>query len=388
MPTPALLLALAALLNVGNSAADVVTLKDGTEVLGQVVSPSKKGKTVLIVRRHWAETHLPDRAKAWRAAEAPWMARSRAQRLHRLEAWRDQRTHAGRDSLLDWIDAQIAYLKTLGDNEDLPPLMMAAIDHHEVKSVSTRPPEQKRLLRQGWKARFPDVETMPVASLRRALEGRNFSPDDPAPITDLLPLPIESDSAWLTRRAATEVSQDDGLRFVKYQGLVLPEDAMNGGQVQLDASTVSGLLGSILGGPGADADNGLSARLRALEANGKVGAILTTLEMAPDLSSVQIESVLLVRQAPENWRPAIRRTSIIRPDQVQPGAGEVLADDPQVKAAFGLVESLGLGQISPEMKQTSLLMGAAVQKALGQARTLLLADLERLALPVGSAPGP
>ncbi len=392
MPVPVMMLTLATLLGV-DSAADVVTLKDGTEVLGQVVNASKQGKTVLIVRREWAETEVPELAKTWRTAEAPWMARARAQRLARLETWRDERARAvgakaGQDSILGWLDAEIAHLKTEGAAGDLPPLMMAAIDRGRIASLKQRTPAEGRLLRQGWKAGFPEVESMPVDDLRNALEGRNFAPDDPAPVDDLLPLPIESESTWLTRRAATEVSQDDGLRFVKYQGLVLPEDALKGGQAQLDASTVTGLLGSVLGGGGAGVDDGLTTRLRSVAARGRVGAVLTSLEIAPDLSGVQIESVLLVRVGAEDWRPAVRRASTIGADQVQPGAGQALADDPQVQAAFGLVESLGLGGVSPEMKQTSLLMGAATQRALGQARSLLQADLERRSLPIGSRPGP
>ena len=62
---------------------------------------------------------------------------------------------------------------------------------------------------------------------------------------------------------------------------------------------------------------------------------------------MRIESALLVRVGAEDWRPAVQRASAIGADQVQRGAGEALADDPQVQAAFGLVESLGLGGSRP-----------------------------------------
>jgi hypothetical protein len=392
MTTHAIVLVLGALAGSSDSAADVVTLKDGTRVLGQVLNSSKQGKAVMLVRREWAEANLPGRAKAWRAAEAPWMAEARRDRLRRLEAWRDERSGglgagAGKDSVLQWIDAEVDRLKAAGNDRDLPPLMMAAIDRREVETIRARPAEQKRLLRQGWKAGFPDVETMPVQDLRGALEGRNFSTDDPAPVDELLPLPIESDSAWLARRAATEVGQDEGLRFVRYQGLVLPEDMLKGGQAQLDASAVTNLLGSVLGG-GAAPEDAVAAKLRTIGSKGKVGAILTTLEIAPDLSGVRIESTLLVRQGAEDWRAAARKSATMNVDQIPPGEGRALGDDPQVEAAFGLVEGLGLGEVPPEAKQASLLMGAATQRAIGEARTLLQEDLQRLALPVGWRPGP
>ena len=62
MGIPAIFLALVSLAGV-DSAADVVTLKDGTEVLGQVVNPSRQGKAVMIVRREWAEAAVPEKAK-------------------------------------------------------------------------------------------------------------------------------------------------------------------------------------------------------------------------------------------------------------------------------------------------------------------------------------
>jgi hypothetical protein len=50
-----------------------------------------------------------------------------------------------------------------------------------------------------------------------------------------------------------------------------------------------------------------------------------------------------------------------------------------------VVESLGFGPIPADVKQRSLNVGAATQKALGQVRSALLEDLAGLALPVREA---
>ena len=50
-------------------------------------------------------------------------------------------------------------------------------------------------------------------------------------------------------------------------------------------------------------------------------------------------------------------------------AGDGLADDPQVKAVFGVVESLGLGEVPPELKRRSLNMGAATRVSTKQNTT-------------------
>ncbi len=373
-----------------DSAADVVTLKDGSVVRGQVVDPNDRGKLIFIVRRAWAEAELPERARAWRAAEAPWMKRARSERRARLEAWRRDRKAAldpdaaRTDTILRWLDSEVDALAK-ADEDDLPPLMMAAIGRAEVKSVERRPQATARLLRMGWKARFDDVESMEADDLKSALEGRNFpvEGDDPAAIDDLLPTPIESDARWLSRRAATEVVHDTGLRFIRHGNLVLPEG--NAGAALGDLGGLSDLVGSVLGEP--QAGDPLAPKLRALGEKGRVGAVLTRLEIAPDLAGVRVESVFLVRLGPERWQPAATRSASVRTDELRADAGANIAADPQVQSVFSLFEGLGLGEVSPEMKQRSVAIGAATQQALGRARSGLQEELEALTLPVG-APRP
>src|SRR5205823_1555355 len=79
------------------TAADAVTLRDGRVVLGQVVEPAPRGKVILLVRRAWAEAHVPDLLKRWEAAEAPSIKQARGQRRQRLEDWRRDRREARAD---------------------------------------------------------------------------------------------------------------------------------------------------------------------------------------------------------------------------------------------------------------------------------------------------
>ena len=114
-----------------------------------------------------------------------------------------------------------------------------------------------------------------------------------------------------------------------------------------------------------------------------MGVVLTRLEIAPDFATVRVEAALLVRFGKEGWKVATNRPSTIRPDDLKPEAGEELAADPQVMAAFKVVEGLGLGQIDPELKQRSLKVGAATRRALHEAQAALDADVRSWALPVG-----
>jgi hypothetical protein len=118
-----------------------------------------------------------------------------------------------------------------------------------------------------------------------------------------------------------------------------------------------------------------------------VGAVVTKLTLAPDLSGVTVEAEFWVNVGPsaESWQPAGKRSSQVSTDQIAADAGANLEADPQIKKAFEFVESLGLGQITGEMKQRALAIGAATQKALSDVRTAANTDLEALALPLGEA---
>lgn len=376
------------LLAVGPSkpvAADAVTLKDGQTVLGQVVEPTTPNRMLLVVRRDWIDEHLRNWPKRWKAAEAPLVKQGRTQRQRRLEAWKKDRAAAAEkdDVIHPWIDAELARLKD--DDPEAKPsrLMLVTLTRSDVRRVRRAPKEAARLLRLGWRIGLKDPESLPIEDLTSALEGRGFSAKgtDPAAVGDLLPVVAEPESRWLARRAATEVAHDKNLRFVRYQGLVLPDGE---GAAPADAMNALGALKGLLEGePPTDP---LPGKLRAIANRGRIGATVTALEIAPDMATVKVESTLWVRVGPDRWVPAFSRPAVVRPDDLRPDAGAELAGDPQVKGAFDLIEGLGLGQIPPELKQRSLRVGSATQKALQAARGGLDEAITQLAFPVTELP--
>ena len=108
---------------------------------------------------------------------------------------------------------------------------------------------------------------------------------------------------------------------------------------------------------------------------------MTRLEIQPDMSGVTVESTLWVREG-QRWLVFGSRNATVRPDDLGREAGKNLAEDPQVKGAFQIVEMLGLGAVPAEVKERSLRIGAATEKALGMARSAFNQDLDHLALPV------
>lgn len=369
--------------------ADAVTFRDGKVALGQVVDPDRRGSSpmILLVRRAWAEANLPDRAAAWEKAEGPLARRAQAQRRGRLVAWRRDRPAVadGGDRITGWIDRELA--RPADGGPDRSPLMGVRLDRADVKSIARKPRSSHRMLRLGWLSDLPDVETMPTADLARALEGRGFAPglDAAVAVDSLLPPQPESDERWLVRRASTEVAHDPGGRLLRYQGLVLPEPAP--GEAPPAGAGLAAALAwpkDLLGEP--PPVDPLPGKLRELAGRGRVGAVVTRLDLAPDLSAASVETTLWVRSGGDRWTPALSRSATVRPGDLPAGAGDGLADDPQVKTVFGLVESLGFGQVPADLKRRSLVMGAATRQALGRARGALDRELEPLAIPLKAPP--
>jgi hypothetical protein len=376
------LVLLAALVMAGppETAADVISLRDGKVVLGQIVDGAPKGKLLVVVRRAWAEKAAPDRFKAWEKAEAPAIKRAKNERIARLESWRRERAATADDPIAPWIDSEIDRLKA---DADTPPLMLVTLNRGDVKTVTRRPPEVARKLRQAWRVKFDDAETKPLADLESSLENRGFAStgDTPILIDDLLPVPPESDAKWRARRAATEVAQEKSLKFIRTQGMVMPDGPPGEGANPLAA--VNGLVKSILGGD-AQAEDPLEARGREVSSKGRIGMMVTSLETAEDASAVTVEIILYAKMSADRWDRVAFRSAKVRASDMKTADGAIVANDPQVQSVFKAVEGLGL-DIPEDVKRKGLAIGAATQKALASARTAIQPDLDALELPVGAA---
>ncbi len=354
-------------------AADSVTLRDGSTVLGQLIEPSPRGKVNLVVRRSWAEKALPAKLKAWEAAETPTTRRAVMERLRRLEAWSRDRAASpiAEDEIARWLPEEIRRVK---DSQEKPPLMVVSLNRADVRHMTRRPADVARMLRQGWRAKFDDAETKPLEALKSALEGRGFALTDvdPAPIDAMLPIPIETEPHWRARRAATEVAHEPGLKFLRTRGLLLPESANGGG---IDGAALGKIMNNLLNdGP---AEDPLSEKGREIAARGRVGMLVTRLDTAEDLSGVSVNITLYARISADRWEPAASRSVQVKADEAALADAGNIAADPQVSAVFKTVEGLGLA-VPDSLKQKSLAVGSATQKALGGARTAIQPDLDSL----------
>ncbi len=74
--------------NASDTAADRITLRDGKELLGQVVESSNDGLLTILARREMVRKTLPSWATKWEDAEKHVNAIAVKQRRERLAGWR------------------------------------------------------------------------------------------------------------------------------------------------------------------------------------------------------------------------------------------------------------------------------------------------------------
>jgi hypothetical protein len=373
------------------TAADRVTLRDGSVVLGLVTSTTAGpgGSLEFLVRRAWAGKNLKGHLARWNRSNAASVQQAIELHQKRLAAWRRERaTGVGPDDrILQWIDQELRRLAAPGDQQESI-LLRVRLSRSEVRGLERRPATAERLLRLAWHSGLPEPETMPLDELRGALAARGYAADAAEraraiSLDRLLPPAAEPEMAWLARRAATEVTIDPSLRFLRYQDMVIPDSRSGQPMGDLGLTTALAELKRLL-----DPDQGqgrpdpVAERLNSLATRGRCGATVTRLTIAPDLGSVTVECTLWVRTGVQRWIPFGTRSATIRPDDLEPQVGGAIAEDPQVQGVFRIVEGLGLGAIAPELKQRSLRIGAATQRALETARSAFDQDLDALALPV------
>ncbi len=372
------------------TAADRVVLKDGRELRGLVTSKTAGPRVGfdMLVRRDWAEAHVADLAERW-VRNAETMRRPAvAERQRRLKTWRAERTATvGEDRVTAWIDAE---LKRLEDPRALEsPLLAVRIGRDGCRAAERAADADRRALALAWTCNLPDPEEKTPDELKGSIEARGFVADgtDFPSLEKLTPLTTEPEAKWLARRAATELTVDPGRRFLRYQGLLIPDP---GAGARLDAQIdLNAALGQIarLFDPNAAAADPLAPALAKIGREGGVGAVVTSLDIAPDLSRVGVNVALWIR-GPRGWTEYGSRNSVVRPEDVPRGVADAIGQDPQVQSVFNLAGSLGLGAVTAEMRDRSLRMGAATQQALGAARADFARELDALALPVLEPPAP
>jgi hypothetical protein len=96
---------------------------------------------------------------------------------------------------------------------------------------------------------------------------------------------------------------------------------------------------------------------------------------------VSAESTLYYRIG-SDWDRGVWRSERLQVGAVPPVVVSMVAGDPQVKAVMNLIDAIGGGFVSPEMKEQGLVVGTTVGGAVVLARTALVRSLAGFAFDV------
>jgi hypothetical protein len=413
--------------------ADLIVLRDGKHLLGQLVDLPNDGLVTMLARRDLVQKTLPTSAGAWEAEEKKTVTAALQQRHERLVAWRRERpadSVAG-DRVTTWLDRELSRDPGTGAH---PTLMAIRLDRDVVSAIERRSDSAAQVLRAAWVLGLANPETSAPATLKELIVGRGMHvTDDATVVVDrLLPPLLEREDQWLLRRAATEALNDNGLRFIGFGSNILPEpipgqpidpstglalvegvlrDVLGAGRVNslplgigglaargrsmlpiptpgnaLDLATGARLAdGAVRDVLGAGAADPLHLKLGAVAAHGQAGMILTRIVLAADLASASAESTLFYFNG-NNWDRAVWRSQSLEVGSVPPIVTKLVGADPQVKAVMNLIDSIGAGFVTPEMNEQGLAVGTTVGGAVVLARTALMRALTDLAFDVEGKP--
>jgi hypothetical protein len=409
--------------------ADRIVLRDGKNLLGQLVDSSNDGLITILARRDLVRKTLPNWARAWEAAEKGVIATALQERHERLMAWRRERRAEPTpgDRVTTWLDRELRRDAGTGAQ---PTLMAILLNRDDVSAVERRSDSAAQVLRAAWVLGLANPETIAPATLKELIAGRGVNLADEATIAvdRLLPPFLEREDHWLLRRAATEALYDHGLRFIGFGNNILPEpipgqpldptagaalvegaikDGLAAGHVSSLPLGIGGLAArgrSILpipipGNPldlaaggrlaegavrdvlGAGLADPLHSKLGAVAARGQAGMLLTRIVVAADLATASAESTLFYYNG-RNWDRAVWRSQSLEVGSVPPIISKLVGADPQVKALMNLIDSIGAGFVSPEMNERGLAVGTTVGGAVVLARTALIRALLELAFDI------
>ena len=205
--------------------ADRIVLRDGKNLLGQVAEFSNDGLLTVLARRAMVRETLPNWAERWESSEKDAIAAAVHERRARLAGWRQERLaqSAPGDRITAWLDRELS--QTPGLVVASTTLMAIRLGRDEFSAIERRSDSAAQVLRGAWALGLANPETTAPRMLKDLIAGRGLilPNGDPIALDQMLPPAAEREDAWLMRRAATEVLNDDGLRFINFGNNILPE---------------------------------------------------------------------------------------------------------------------------------------------------------------------
>lgn len=358
---------------------DVATLRQGKSVRGLVVSGDGSGPApwLMAVERETLQREQPtlfqkaSKVELQKAVQAYTELRSRIER----ELTQPQLEAGYKKYLESELQRVLPLLTAIQGQASLTTrFMWLELTNKECSSLRRAPADAQRVAVWAWSENLADVTQRDREDLERALVRADIDVKLKVPdlSTELPPRP-ETEDQWFARLAITRYFMASGVDFQGANGVYV-----RSGQGQAGAAEIGSLIQKMMGGsleslideldPAAKAiakanssGNWYGSVTSQAEGLGRREFRITRLDPDPSGQTATVESALVAKLPQRGWQIVWSSKQTRLAADVPVEAEQQLNNDPQVKAALGLISALGVSA-EAEIKK-AIRFGAATMAA-------------------------
>jgi hypothetical protein len=365
---------------VSRLAVDVVKLRSGKTLRGTIARSEPDGSLTMAVARDWL-----------RKADARMLATVEADEARTgataLEQLRDRITKElpgfpEESGVATFLRVELKRVeKLLADrpsadrpSAEPPQFVWVELTRQQIARIAAAGADRKRIAAWSWFEQLPNVETRDFDDLARELKRRRIDPTQPLPdLADRLPPRLQDDREWSARMALVTYGLGKPLDFQGTGDLLVRADrAKNEDIGPLIAKVFGGQMDSLLkdllnenGAGGAAAAKPptawLDPAIREAERDKARAFRATRVDMGLERRQATVESVFVVRLGTGKWETIWSDRDTEDGSKERAGMEGNIAADPQVKAALGILKSLGAG--ADGQVNSAIRFGAATMAA-------------------------
>jgi hypothetical protein len=369
---------------------DLLSLKNGPRLRGVVVQRDKDGNVLMAVGRERLEATFPEFYRQQVHVEARSRREAYVELRSRITDWLAARPEA--EDLQFFLRKELQRVEgILVQPADQPPgadfeFLLVEIAVGQIGSLVIQPPARKQIALLAWRERLPDVERRPVTELARALQEQGVdaaAEAGPIDLSSRLPPRPQSEREWAARRAIVEYQFVRSLDFQGTGDVLLPANAAE----QLDLEQMlpqlqrqlAGELGRLLGEPLVEKPAGptwFETATQAADKAGVLGVRVTRVDQNLAARRVAVETRFLARMPGGRWETVWSHTETADAARARPALEQQIAEDPQVRRARAVFETLGGGD--ENQVAIAIRFGAAVMEAQQTAESRFFAFRDRM----------
>jgi hypothetical protein len=365
-------------------AVDLVKLKSGKILRGTIARSEPDGSLTMAVARDWL-----------RKADAKMLTSVEADEAHTQKAALEQLRERIKQELpgfpeesgvATFLRVELKRVeKLLADQGtgERSQFVWVELTRKQVSRVATASVDRKRIAAWSWFEQLPNVETRDVDDLTRELKRRRIDPNQLLPdLTDRLPPRLQDDREWSARMALVTYGLGKPLDFQGAGNMLVRADrAKNEDMGALIGKVFGGQMDSLLkdllsensAGSAPARENGagggqakaptawLDSAIREAERDKARAFRATRVDLGLERRQATVESAFVTRLSTGKWEVIWSDRDTEDGSKERAGMESNIAADPQVKAALGILKSLGSG--ADDQVNSAIRFGAATMAA-------------------------